>query len=127
MAEAKADGFGDRDAAVIAHLAHADAEPVADPLRAVGVAGLKAGGSSADPHVALAARRDQVVIEGCNAVDRRFGKLVVGRDGADVVIGERAGLGDNFAQLRQRRRCIDGMVAARKFDQVACHWLKGRD
>ena len=127
MAEAKADGFGDRDAAVITYFAHPHAEPVADPLRAIRVAGLKAGCSGADPHVALAARRDQVVVEGCDAVDRRFGELVVGCDGADVFVGERAGLSDNFAQLRQSRRGIDGMVAACEFDQVAGHWLQGRD
>ena len=48
MAEAKADGFGDRDAAVIAHLADPNAKPVADPLRAVRVAGLKAGCAGAE-------------------------------------------------------------------------------
>ena len=87
VAEAKANSFSDRDTAVIAHFADPNTEPVADPLRAVGVAGLKAGCAGADPHVALAARRDQVVVEGCDAVDRRFGQLVVGRDGADVVVG----------------------------------------
>ena len=69
MAEAQADGLGERDRTVVAALAELEPEPLADPVDVLVAGGREARGPGAHADVARAARLEQVVVEGRDAVD----------------------------------------------------------
>ena len=121
VAEAQADGLHQRDGAVLAALPQPHAEAGGDlvDVRAAGRG--EARGPGAHPHMAPAAAHDQVVVERRDPVDRGLREPRLGRDRADVVVGELAARLHGGAQQLHRGGGGDRVVTADQFDEIGRH------
>jgi len=118
MAEAEADGLGEGDGAVGAALARRDAEPGAQLLDRALAGGDEAGGPGADPHMATPARRQEVVVEGGDAVDGCL-RQARGLGGmAAVGVGQLAVILDRLLQQLECRRGIDRVMTPDQLDKI---------
>ena len=120
VAEAEADGLGERDGAVGAALAERQPTEALAQRVDVRIAGRReAGGAGADAKVARAARLEQVVVERRDAVDGRLRQPgALGGESA-VVVGDLAALLHRLLEDLQRGRSADRVVAADDLDEVA--------
>ena len=118
VAEAEADGLGEGDGAVGAALARRQAEPGAQLLDRALAGGDEAGGPGADPHVALPARGQQIVIEGGDAIDGGLGQPRRLGGGAAVGVGQLAVI---LHRLLQQLECgggIDRVMTPDQLDEI---------
>ena len=118
MAEAQADGLGERHRSVVAALAELEPEPVADPVDVLVAGGGEAGGPGADADVARAARLEQVVVEGRDAVDRGLGEAGALRGLAAIGVGDLAVALERLLQHLERGRGGLAVMAPYELDQI---------
>ena len=121
VAEAQADGFGERDGAVGRALARREPEAVLQ-LVLVGAAGRReARRPRADAHVPAPARGAQVVVERRDAVHRGLREAGGRRRGAHVVVRELAALAHGSAEQLDDGRRAGRCAAAHELNEVAAH------
>jgi hypothetical protein len=127
VAEAQADGLRQRHRAVLGALAGGDPEPGAHLLDRGVAGGGEAGGPGADADVALATRRQQVVVEGGDAVHGRLRQpRQLGRPLA-VGVGQFAVVVHRLLQHLEGRGRLDRVVTADQLDKIPGHLkIQGR-
>ena len=118
MAKAQADGLGERYRAVVAALAELEPEPLPDPVDVLIAGGREARSPGAHADVARAARLEQVVVEGRDAVDGALGQAGALGGLAAVGVGDLSVALQRVLQHLERGRRRLAVMAANELDQV---------
>ena len=121
VAEAEADGLRQRDGAVLRPLTQPDPERRAQRVHVRVARRCEARGAGADAHMAHAARLQQVVVEGRDAVDRGLRQAGARRCLAPVRVGHLAAQLDGLLEHVERGRRVERVVAADQLDEVPRH------